>query len=100
MKREKAPKESLETKNRIANILDIPASVISGVFRLELSANREAVLTECESIKEYTDGSITLRASQMLINFTGENIRIRSMNMGTVTIEGHIHSINFTDFKP
>ena len=95
MKRNRTPKESLETKQQLSRILDMPPSVLSGLFHLELSANREAVITECEGIREYTKGSITLSTPQMLVRFTGDGIRIRSMNAGTVTLEGHIFSVAF-----
>ena len=97
MKKKRTPKESLETKQQISRILDMPPSVMSGIFHLEMSANREAVITECEGIREYTEGSITLSTPQMLVRFTGDNIRIRSMNAGTVTLEGKILSVSFTD---
>ena len=95
MKRNRTSKELLETKQQISRILDLPPSVLSGVFHLEFSANREAVLTECDGIREYTEGSITLGTPSMLVRFTGEEIRIRSMNAGTVTLEGHFSTISF-----
>ena len=100
MKRNKTPKEILETKQQISRILDLPPSVISGGFHLEFSAYAEAVLTECEGIREYTEGSISLGTASMLVRFTGEGIRIRSMNAGTITLEGRFATVSFIDPNP
>lgn len=99
MSRPKEEKNTLEAKQQFARLFDIPASVLSDVTRLEVSANREVVVTECEGIREYAEGSIILGCSGMNIHFTGEGIRIRSMNSGTITIEGIIRSIVFLDPK-
>jgi len=99
MKQRKTEKEPFETENRIARMLDIPSSVLPGVFRLEVSGNREAVITECLGIREYIPGRITLAVEQMLLTFTGEALQIRSMNSGTVVVEGKISSVAFDSTK-
>ena len=99
MKRRKNPKEPFETETQIARLLDIPPYVLPGVFRLEMSGNREAVVTECERIREYAQGRIVLAAEKMLLSFTGEDLMIRSMNVGTVVVEGKIASVAFDERK-
>lgn len=98
MKKRKSPsgKEPYQTETRIARMLDVPPSVLPGVFRLEMSGNREAVVVGCEGIREYVEGGIAISAGKMMIKFTGDRLQIRSMNDGTIVVEGGIYGIAFS----
>lgn len=95
MKKKKTQGEPYYIESRMARILDLPLSVMPDVFHLDMSGNREAVLVGCEGIREYAEGCISIGVKELIVQFCGENLQIRSMNEGTVVIEGIIHSVTF-----
>lgn len=99
MRRRKQPKEPYQTENKVARILDIPPSIFPDVFHLELSGNREAVMVGCDGILEYIEGSVAISTGKMGVRFSGDDLRIRNMNEGTIVIEGIIRTIAFEEIK-
>lgn len=95
MKKKKLQGEPYHIEKQMARMLDFPMSVMPDVFHLDMSGNREAVIVGCEGIREYMEGCISIGARELTVQFCGEDLRIRSMNEGTVMIEGIIRSVSF-----
>ena len=63
--------------------------------QMEITSNNEAVIEGCKGILEYDDVMIKLNLGKLNVRFTGENLRIRCMNVDNVIVSGFITSIEF-----
>ena len=84
---------SAPSKSRLHRMLDIPAGVLSGECRLELSGNHQALVDGCRGILTYNEHTIHLAADKMSICFTGEDLQIRVMTQSGFVVEGVISDI-------
>lgn len=87
------PKES--GKIRLASMLEMPATSLSGMASLQLSGNREAVVEGCQGILEYGEDTVRLSTEGMVIRFTGRDLQIRCMTQDSAVVTGFITSIEF-----
>ena len=87
------PKES--GKIRLAGMLEMPATSLSGMASLQLSGNREAVVEGCQGILEYGEDTVRLSTEGMVVRFTGRDLQIRCMTPDSAVVTGFITSIEF-----
>ncbi len=79
----------------LARMLLIPESSLPGSVRIEMNANREAVVEGCSGILEYSEEVIRLTTGGMVIRFTGRGLSIGGMSHGYAVVTGMISSIEF-----
>ena len=91
--RKESPKES--RKLRLAGMLEMPATSLSGMASLQLSGNREAVVEGCQGILEYGEDTVRLSTEGMVVRFTGRDLQIRCMTQESAVVTGFITSIEF-----
>lgn len=75
--------------------LKLPENSFCG-SRIELNSNREAVVSDCRGILEYSPETIRLLAGNMTVKFCGRNLVIGSMDRAAAVINGFIVSIEFS----
>lgn len=63
--------------------------------RVELLADRQAVVDGCRGILEYNDVCIRLSADRMTIRFCGNGLQLRNYGESGAVVEGHITSVDF-----
>ena len=92
----KAPETEKEPgKIRLASLLEMPVTSLSGMASLQLSGNREAVVEGCRGILEYGEQTVRLSAEGMVIRFTGRDLQIRCMTQESAVVTGFFTSIEF-----
>lgn len=91
---EKEPKPRLT--HRMAKLLEMPESALSGEPTVEFSGNGEAVVDGCKGVIEYGEGVIRLSTGRMILRFTGRNLQLRCMTAENAIITGYIQSLEFT----
>ena len=83
-----------KVKQKVADILDAPISVISGSF-IELFSNTQAAVEGCKGILEYDESCIKLECSDQIVTFKGDGLYIRTMSDSNAMVCGMIASIDF-----
>ena len=81
-------------KQKVADLLDAPISVISGSF-IEIFSNTQATVDGCNGILEYDESCIKLECSDLFVTFKGDGLYIRTMNDSNAMVCGMIASIDF-----
>lgn len=81
-------------KQKVADLLDAPVSVISGSF-IEIFSNTQASVEGCKGILEYDESCIKLECHDICITFKGGGLYIRTMSDSNATVCGTIASIDF-----
>lgn len=84
-----------QPRDKITQLLDIPASALAGMPQIELSGNREAVVEGCQGILEYDENIIRLSTGKMSIRFTGRNLQIKVLTHTSAVVDGFITGIEF-----
>lgn len=92
---EQAPLPSIEAKQKITELLDIPASAVNSIPQIEISGNREAIVEGCQGVMEYDENVVKLSTGQMSIRFTGRNLQIRVLTHSSAVVHGFISNIEF-----
>jgi sporulation protein YqfC len=84
-----------ERIHKVANALQLPAGVLGGAARYEISGNREVIVDGCRGILEYDDKSIKINSGKMITCFSGRGLTIKCLTEDSLIIEGFITSIEF-----
>lgn len=103
-KSKRQPPESLMPKREagakrpkvqlVADALELPKGIESGLH-IEISGNREAVVTGCKSITEYDQDIVQISTGGLQVRFIGASLELRSLSEDMVIIEGRIASVEF-----
>lgn len=81
---------------KLQDTLEIPQTASSGTAQIELSGNREALIDGCRGVLQVEDTVIRLSAGQLVLRFTGQDLRIRVMQTDRMQITGVFAAIDFT----
>lgn len=84
-----------KAKQKVADLLDAPISVISGSF-IEIFSNTQASVEGCKGILEYDESCIKLECSDLCVTFKGDGLYIRTMSDSSAMVCGTIASIDFS----
>lgn len=95
MSREKKVTDIITAKDKFCEQIGLPATVTEGLCYLEMLGNREVILDGCKGIAEYADDKIKLNLCRNTISFSGEDLRIKSLNGEQAIICGNIISVEF-----
>ncbi len=82
-------------KQKVADLLDAPVSVISGSF-IEIFSNTQASVEGCKSILEYDGACIKLECADICVCFRGDGLYIRAMTDSNAMVCGTIASVDFS----
>ena len=82
-------------KQKVADLLDAPVSVVSGSF-IEIFSNTQASVEGCRSILEYDGACIKLDCTDFCVCFRGDGLYIRAMSDSNAMVCGTIVSIDFS----
>lgn len=76
-----------------AGKLDLPADIVAGLPRMELTGFEEFSLEPHKGLLEYADREIILDSSVGQILVRGENLSIKLMNRARITVTGHLAAV-------
>ena len=78
---------------RTARLLDLPADVVAGAPRVELTGDGELRMENHRGILSYGDREIHISGGAFLIRVEGEELELRAMTGVELLITGHIVQI-------
>ena len=67
----------------------------SGEATVELYSDREAVISGCKSVLDYTENGIELNMGDRLLHIKGEDLVIRTFVFEQIDVSGKIKSLEF-----
>lgn len=92
---EKNPrKESLLEKT--AQTFDLPADVVAGMPRIELTGDRELRMENHKGILSYGKEEIHISGGKLIVRITGSELELRAMNASELLITGRITAVELT----
>ncbi|PKM42648.1 MAG: sporulation protein YabP [Firmicutes bacterium HGW-Firmicutes-8] len=70
-------------------------------YKIVMTNRKHAVIEGVENVESFDDEEILLETKMGTLIFKGQNLHIVQLNLdnGTLTIEGHCKSVDFTDEK-
>lgn len=80
-----------------AGKLDLPADIVAGLPKMELTGFVEFSLEPHRGLLEYADQEILLDSSVGRILVRGENLSIRLMNRARITVAGDLRSVELLE---
>lgn len=87
-------KESLLEKT--AQTFDLPADVVAGMPRIELTGDRELRMENHKGILSYGKEEIHISGGKLIVRITGTELELRAMNASELLITGRIAAIELT----
>jgi len=92
-------KNIAKKKTCIKKISEISPAVRSGIPRIELSGNLEAIIDGCFGILEYSSEKIILDSGKYALTFWGSSLYLKFLTGSDAVIAGKINSVEFTNKK-
>lgn len=78
---------------RCAEALDLPADVVAGLPRIELTAGRELYLVRHQGILSYSETQIDVNAGELLVRVSGEELQLLAMTEEELRIGGEVTKV-------
>ncbi len=78
---------------RTAQMLDLPADVVAGVPRLELTGDSELRMENHRGILAYGTEEIRVSGGRMIVRVLGEGLCLKAMNGSELLITGHVRAV-------
>ena len=78
-----------------ARALEMPQEVVTDCPELTISGNRELRLEGYSGLLEYTDTQIRVSAGRQVITVNVNNLEIKSIATGQITVIGRFFSVDF-----
>ena len=88
-----APNKNLLEK--AADAFDLPADVLAGLPRIEITGCRELLIENHRGILEYGDGEIDINGGRVIVKVRGSGLQLKSMNANELLMSGTILSVEF-----
>lgn len=81
---------------RTAEVLDLPADVVAGLPRVELTGSRELRMENHKGILAYGAEEIHISGGKLIIKVRGSGLELKAMNARELLITGTIASVDLT----
>ena len=81
---------------RTAQALELPADVVAGLPRVELTGDRELRMENHRGILAYGPEEIHVSGGRLIIKIRGSNLELKAMNAGELLITGEIAGLDLT----
>ena len=79
---------------RTAQALELPADVVAGLPRVELTGDRELRMENHRGILAYGAEEIQISGGRLVVKVRGEGLELRAMNAGELLITGAIRGVD------
>lgn len=76
---------------RCAGALDLPADLVAGLTKVELTEDREVYIAGHRGLLAYSEESIDVNADGFVVRVTGEGLQLIAMTEEELRIGGRIH---------
>ncbi len=88
-------RRSGEALSRAAELFDLPADVIAGVSRVEVTGGREVLVENHGGILEYTEELVKISGGAVIIEVRGHGLVLESMSSAELKLRGQIFGVEF-----
>ncbi len=78
---------------RTARLLDLPADVVAGAPRVELTGDGELRMENHRGILAYGDDEIRISGGRLVIRVVGEGLKLKAMNGSELLITGRLRAV-------
>lgn len=78
---------------RCAGALDLPADLVAGLARVELTEDREVYIARHRGILAYSEQEIDVNADGLVIRVAGEGLQLIAMTEEELRISGSIRRV-------
>lgn len=83
-------------RDKLLSLLQIPKNIFSDISPINFLSNEEVLIEDNKGILEYNDKNIKINIGNNIIaNFKGRNLKIKSLSQKNLTITGFIISMDF-----
>lgn len=82
---------------RLSASLELPADLVAGVPKLEVTGNGELVLEQHRGIERYSPEEVCIRVRPGAVRVAGSGLYIRLMNSKRIALRGTIRSITLEE---
>ncbi len=82
-------------REKIAEEIGIPKTMVEGFNHIELFGNREAIVNECRGILEYSENRIKLNLGRISVLFTGSDLCMKEYGSSYASVSGDIMTVEF-----
>ncbi len=84
------------TRNKILKLLQVPENIFSDISPIDFLSNKEVLIQDSKGILEYNDKNVKINIGcNIIVNFKGRNLKIKSLSQKNLIITGFIISMNF-----
>lgn len=80
---------------KVAELFDIPANVLSKSYQIEMLENKEVIIDGIQGVLEYTDDCIRISVGKQIICFKGRALSLKGLSDNSIIITGYILSMEF-----
>ncbi len=80
---------------RAAELFDLPADVIAGVARVEVTGGREVVIENHGGILEYSGGLVRVAGGTAVIEVSGDSLVLEAMSASELRLRGRVFGVEF-----
>ena len=91
--RKKWKRRGGEALVRAAELFDLPADVIAGVSRVEITGGREVLVENHGGILEYTEELVRISGGSVIIEVRGHELTLESMSSADLKLRGRIFGV-------
>lgn len=85
-----------DIKNKLFNLLQLPDNIFSEISPIDFLSNQEVLIQDSKGILEYNDKNIKINIGKNIVaNFKGRNLQIKSLSQKSLVITGFILSLDF-----
>ena len=82
-------------KKAFAKNLELPEELVTGASKISVTDFSELFILNYQSLVEYTDSVIRINTSKKLVKIEGEELFIKNITDGELTVTGAIKNILF-----
>lgn len=83
-------------RDKLLILLQIPENIFSDISPINFLSNEEVLIEDNKGILEYNDKNIKINIGNNIIaNFKGRNLKIKSLSQKNLIITGFIISMDF-----
>ena len=83
----------------IRDSISLPTDAMAGSFAVELRGRETLTLEGCRRIIKYSTEEMILAANDFQVHIAGERLVCTTFHGGSVTVEGRVSGISFSDGK-
>ena len=77
----------------VAELFDLPADVVAGLPRIELTGDSQLRMENHRGILSYGTDEIRVSGGKLIIRVVGEELELKAMNASELLISGHLRAV-------